>query len=849
MKSRVKFRWIQTGIVPILLLLLLALACEQDKSRKIKLTAKSAFPVSEEKIETIQLNSDSKKSIVVLTFDNETKRSELDWLRKGIVELLVSDLSQSRQLDLSPSRQADRVMQELGYDSSQIDSSAEHKVAQQLHADMFIAGRYFMDNDSLKCQVELRDSNSGRQIRSTIESCAGLENVLTMVDRISRTLRSALQVTLKQMPDQEQKLVNVTTTSVEAYEQYTLGNEALNKLDFARARTFFEKAIDLDSTFASAYARLAETYGHYGDSKKAAMLLEKAMRYIDKVPERERLDIIAMNAATHGDLYKTIETYQQITELYPYDIEAYYNLGNYYFGVHDIHRAIEEYEKVISLDPKHKLTYNQLGYSYARIGQLESAYAALKKYIELVPDEPNPYDSFGEVLLRQGEIERAIEQFQIALKKEPQFEPALNHLIQGYLDNGDIRSARQMLSRYKLSEMPELVKNQMLYKVLIEIADNNSDKAVEILYQRLDTMKLEENAIKALFTLYELDPVSERVKEYIDVWINELKSKQDTNLNVRIIPLVAIGLHLDYKLTEIEQILQNFVTQEKDPLVMIPVLAYQSVIRSLLGLSFEENLDKLQGYSDKISFDYSSMITWNAYWRFYFKGIKKALEENKVSSEYFHGFNQYSKDKGNLSFYLNSHLALALWHYRNNNTDSMRMVLSGVGVPAEFDWSVIGAFNVKKGIQEKFWPEVQPTSQWIYEADAKGKLFHKTDGIFDGFVNLQEITGAHTNTCAYALLRIQSDRFKKCYFRFGTNGALKAWLNDKHIMTKNVKGQAIPDQYIVPVTLRPGDNWLLVRVGDYYGPYGFYFRATDENGYGEKNITFGESELFVKGTQ
>jgi len=848
MKRNIKL--IKNVFVPILLLLLLATACEKDSPRKIKLTAKSAFPASQEKIETIQVKSDSKKSIAILTFVNKTGRTDLDWLRKGIVELLVSDLSQSRQLDLSPSRQADRVIEDLGYRSSQIDSSAGHRVAQQLHADMFIAGRYFMENDSLKCQVELRDSNSGRQIRSTEQSCASLENVLTMVDRVSRTLRGALEVTVKQMPEKDQMLANVTTTSVRAYEQYTLGNEALNKLNFAQARTHFQKAIELDSTFASAYARLAEAYGHYGDTEKAAVLLEKAMRYIDNVPERERLDIIAMKAATHGDLYKTIETYQHITELYPYDVEAHYNLGNYYFGVHDIHKAIDEYEKVISLDPKHKLAYNQLGYSYARTGQLESAYAALKKYIELVPEEPNPYDSFGEVLARQGEVERAIEQFKIALEKESEFEPAINHLILTLLDNGDVKAARKMLGKFNTSEKPEMVKNQLLYnKALIEIAGGNSDKAAQILRQLVDKIKPEGSVIKALFTLYELYPESEFVQEQINTWISELKNKQYKSLNVRTISLVAIGLHLDYKLSELDQILADFVQQEKDPLVMIPALAYQSVIRSLRGLSFEENLEQLEEYSDKISFDYSSMISWNVYWKHYFKGLKRSLDNHRVGYDYFHGFNQFSRDDGNLSFYLHSHVALALWHYRNNNVDSMRAVLARTGTPAEFDWSVIGAFDVTKGIHEKFWPEEQPTSQWIHEADARGKLLQKTDHVFDGFVNLKEITNAHTNSCAYALLRIRSGSFKKCFFRFGTDGILKAWLNDKHLLTKNVKEEAIPDQYIITATLRPGDNWLLVRVGDYYGPYGFYFRITDEHGQGEKNISFGESELFAKGTQ
>ena len=56
---------------------------------------------------------------------------------------------------------------------------------------------------------------------------------------------------------------------------------------------------------------------------------------------------------------------------------------------------------------------------------------------------------------------------------------------------------------------------------------------------------------------------------------------------------------------------------------------------------------------------------------------------------------------------------------------------------------------------------------------------------------------------------------------------------------------AIIDQYTTDVQLRPGLNWMLVRVNNAVGELGFYFRLTDENGSGIDRVTFEANEAIA----
>lgn len=80
------------------------------------------------------------------------------------------------------------------------------------------------------------------------------------------------------------------------------------------------------------------------------------------------------------------------------------------------------------------------------------------------------------------------------------------------------------------------------------------------------------------------------------------------------------------------------------------------------------------------------------------------------------------------------------------------------------------------------------------------------------------------NSATYLHRNINSATRQKALLHIGSGDALKVWINDTEIFAKNVQRDAAADQEQLQVQLNPGNNALLLKVVNYSGPSGFYFR-------------------------
>src|SRR4030067_3876092 len=90
--------------------------CQSDKDRKIRLAQMGSEGLMQDQVATIQFAAARKKTIAVMNFANKTGEANLDWLQQGIAEMLVTDLAQSRHLNLLPSEKISEAFHKLGID-------------------------------------------------------------------------------------------------------------------------------------------------------------------------------------------------------------------------------------------------------------------------------------------------------------------------------------------------------------------------------------------------------------------------------------------------------------------------------------------------------------------------------------------------------------------------------------------------------------------------------------------------------------------------------------------------------------------------------------------------------------
>jgi len=212
--------------------------------------------------------------------------------------------------------------------------------------------------------------------------------------------------------------IPITTSSDEAKKEFLEGRDLSERLLGHESLQHFDKALSLDPYFASAELARAN---NSTTAKEFFEHQKKAVSLADKASDGEKLQILANEAATNGDVEKQKEYLDKLVVAYPNDERAQFALANYYFGQQEIEQAVEHYQKVTELSPNYSPVYNSLGYAYRQQDNYAGAEKAFKKYVDLIPKDPNPYDSYAELLLKMGRFDESIAQYKKALALDPHF--------------------------------------------------------------------------------------------------------------------------------------------------------------------------------------------------------------------------------------------------------------------------------------------------------------------------------------------------------------------------------------------------------------------------------------------
>jgi len=315
------------------------------------------------------------KSLAVMYFENIPDPSDKNHTGDMITNLLITDLSQSKEVEVISRDQLYRILDDLGLsDNKIITHKTAIKVAQNAGVSIILEGSVLQDAPSLGAITRLIDVNSGKILRSQKLVGFKSEQLFSFVDSLALLVRSDLQI--KQADSSIIKSVaDVTTNSTEAYRAYVEGLNLKDKVYMKEADAAFRKAIELDSSFAMAYYYLGN--------------IKKAVELTDNTTEREKLLIFAMNYRIKNKPEQAAQIYKQIIEKYPHEIEAYEYLS--YHSDEEINTILLG----VHNNPSSKMLWNDLAMSYTYNNQKQKALDAVNEYIKLAPADPNTYDTKG----------------------------------------------------------------------------------------------------------------------------------------------------------------------------------------------------------------------------------------------------------------------------------------------------------------------------------------------------------------------------------------------------------------------------------------------------------------------
>jgi len=96
-------------------------------------------------------------------------------------------------------------------------------------------------------------------------------------------------------------------------------------------------------------------------------------------------------------------------------------------------------------------------------------------------------------------------------------------------------------------------------------------------------------------------------------------------------------------------------------------------------------------------------------------------------------------------------------------------------------------------------------------------------------INLADVYEKNTEVVTYAFCRIESPEDKKVRATFGSNDGIQIFLNGQRVFKKYAKRSLILDEDKIYLDLKKGTNYLLLKIDQNKGDWGFSFRLPDEN--------------------
>ena len=296
-------------------------------------------------------------------------------------QALAVQLEQSPYLNIVPE---DRVRRVLGL----MGRARDERLTGQLARDLCeregikalltgtissVGAQYVVDLNAVNCR-------SGESLAREQAQAGGKEQVLPAVGKAASDLRRKLGESLTTIQKLDAPIEEATTSSLEAFKLFTLGEATRAHATETEAVPFYERALEIDPNFALAYARIGVIASNAVQPQRAAEFLTKAYERRDRVSERERLYLTAhYYTVVTGELEKQIDALKLFKQTYPHDFTPPNNLAVGYLSIGQGDTALREAQEAARLNPDHALPCINTAAAFLSLHRLDEARAVLQQ--------------------------------------------------------------------------------------------------------------------------------------------------------------------------------------------------------------------------------------------------------------------------------------------------------------------------------------------------------------------------------------------------------------------------------------------------------------------------------------
>ncbi len=364
-------------------------------------------PVSVPEVKTKAVSETNEKSVAVLPFVSLSQDPSQEYFADGITENILMQLSGIPQL---------RVISRTSVMRYKKTTKSAPEIATELGVKFILEGSAQSHGKKVRITVQLIDAIKDQPIWSKV-FVESMDDIFEIQGNVAEVVSKELKSSLN--PQQNEKLKEVPTKNLEAYDLFLKGRHAYNQWSVDGYRTaseYFKKALEKDPEFKQAYSYLASSYSARmswnGDlsPQEANKLIEL---YLNEAWKRGPTDNDYLTKAfveyfIRKDFQSSEKFLLQAIELGPNNALVLYTysyllamMGRYEEAVQMVNRA-----KVI--DPLTMAYFNYQFVCLYLMHQYDEALGTISEALHLYPGALRLYDYLGRTYLTMGRFDEAV---------------------------------------------------------------------------------------------------------------------------------------------------------------------------------------------------------------------------------------------------------------------------------------------------------------------------------------------------------------------------------------------------------------------------------------------------------
>jgi adenylate cyclase len=359
-------------------------------------------------------------AIAILPFDNISRDPKQDYFVDGITQDLIDLLSKQKLFPVIARNSS------FAYKEKSLDVK---RIGRDLGAKYLIQGSVRKAGNNIRINAELIETEKGLHIWSN-KYDQMLGNIFELQDDVTLSICGAIDPELQRA---ELKHYAGKRPNLNSWDLFQRGQWYLNqrtKKTNEKARGCYQRASDLDPSFASAIAYKGLTYiieANMGWSRPRSRFLElarveinKAILLDDKDPD---IHLLQGTLLSHlGQQETAIESYQYAVRLNPSLAHGYTSLGQALALSGRSEEGIQAIERGIRLSPNDPLMWDllsDLALAYFTAEKYEEAVKSFRQSQRLRPLTPNNLSLFTAALGHLGLHDEANDALETLLREVP----------------------------------------------------------------------------------------------------------------------------------------------------------------------------------------------------------------------------------------------------------------------------------------------------------------------------------------------------------------------------------------------------------------------------------------------